>query len=353
MKLVVALSCVAAGCASGNEGSPAPEQQTGAPAPAAAGALRLTGVVEAVRSRTVSVPRLRGASLAPMVITYLIPAGTRVEPGDLLVVLDRQEQELLAFTAQAELIDLDGQIAKKRADQRAAEAKDMTELVAARNDVARARLAVQTNDLIARVAAEKYALALEQAEARLAQLEATYRLKREAAAADLEILVIRRERSARALERALGNAELMDIRAPFPGLAVVKTLYRSGTGMAQIVEGDEVRPGQALVDIVDTSEMQVRARVNQADAEFVHPGQRATVRLDGFPELEFEGVIDQVTPLAVTSAVSDKVRTLTAIVAIRGRQDALLPDLTASVEVLPAGVAPAVAGAGSKPGINR
>jgi hypothetical protein len=85
----------------------------------------------------------------------------------------------------------------------------------------------------------------------------------------------------------------------------------------------------------------------------VHPCQRATVRLYGFHELEFEGVIDQLTPQAVTSAVSDKVRTLTAIVAIRGRQDALLPDLTASVEVLPAGVATAVAGAGSKPGINR
>jgi hypothetical protein len=36
--------------------------------------------------------------------------------------------------------------------------------------------------------------------------------------------------------------------------------------MAQIAEGLELRPGQALVDNVDTSEMQVRASVNQADA---------------------------------------------------------------------------------------
>ena len=50
-----------------------------------------------------------------------------------------------------------------------------------------------------------------------------------------------------------------------------------------------MRPGTPIVDIVDTSVMRVRARLNQADARFVRPGQRAKIGLDGFPELVFEG----------------------------------------------------------------
>jgi len=202
----------------------------------------------------------------------------------------------------------------------------------AENDVARARLSVRTNDLIARIEAEKNTLSLEQATARLAQLQTTSALKREAAVAELQILQIRRERAERALRYAEKNAELMEIRAPFSGLVVIKTTFR-GSNIVEILEGDEVRPGIPIMDIVDTSSMAVRARVNQADAVLVKAGQPATIRLDGFPELSFKGRVEQVTPLATTSALSQVVRSLTAMVSIDGTHPQLLPDLTASVEV--------------------
>ena len=308
----------------------------GVPAAAAPGPRRLTGTVEAVRSRTIVVPRLAGAS-SSLVITTLAKPGTRVRAGDLLVAFDRQEQQRIAFDRRAELVDLESQIDKKRAEQAAAEAKDRTGIVAAENDVERARLAVTTNPLIARIAAEKNTLLLEQGQARLEQLRTTFALKREAASADLRILQIRRERAERALTYAEGNAALMEIRAPFEGLVVVKTTWRPGReGMIEIVEGDEVRPGQPIIDIVDTSAMQVRARVNQADGELVQRGQAATVRLDGFPDLSFKGRVEQVTPLATTSGNSPFVRMLVAVVSIEGTHPQLMPDLTASVEIQPA-----------------
>lgn len=315
--------------------APAPDPATVTSAAATtappSGGLRLTGTVEAVRSRTVTVPRLAGTP-TPMIITKLAKAGSRVETGDVLVEFDPQEQQRLALERRAELVDLDGQIEKKRAEHAAAEAKDRTGLVAAENDVARARLSVRTNDLIARIEAEKNTLALEQATARLTQLQTTFALKREAAAAELQILQIRRDRAERALEYAEKNAELMEIRAPFSGLVVIKTTWR-GSSIVEILEGDEVRPGIPIIDIVDTSAMAVRARVNQADAPLVQAGQRATVRLDGFPELSFKGRVEQVTPLATSSELSTVVRTLTAVVSIEGTHPQLLPDLTASVEV--------------------
>jgi hypothetical protein len=89
-----------------------------------------------------------------------------------------------------------------------------------------------------------------------------------------------------------------------------------------------------VIDIVDTSTMQVRARVNQADAQSVRQGQGAVVRLDGFPELRFKGRVELVTPLA-TTGMSTTVRTFVAVVSIDGSHPQLLPDLTASVEVIP------------------
>jgi multidrug efflux pump subunit AcrA (membrane-fusion protein) len=344
--LAVAVSGLASGCAADG----APESPAGGDVAAAdprpVGALRLTGTVEAVRTRAVTAPRLQGASLT-MIITYLVPAGTRVAAGDLLVAFDPQEQERLAFDARAELVDLEGQIAKKQADQAAADAKDQTELVAARNDVSRAKLAIQTNELIAPVEAEKNTLALQQAEAKLAQLEKTYALKREAAAADLQILEIRRERSARALVFAERNAELMELRAPFAGLVVIKTTFRGSSGLEPFLEGDQVRYGQPIVDIVDTDAMQVRLQVNQADAGLVRAGQSAVVRLDGFPELAFEGRVESVTPLLTPSARAADVRSLSAVVSIDGSHEQLLPDLTASVEILADDAADEVAVAAS------
>lgn len=274
-------------------------------------------------------------SYAPMTITTLAKPGTRAKAGDVVLEFDPQDQLRAASDKRAELVDLGSQIERKRADQAAADEKDRTGLVAAQNDIERAKLAVSTNDLIARVAAEKNTLTLQQNIAKLEQLQATAALKREAAAADMQILQIRRERSARALQYAEENSTKMQVRAPFAGLVVVKTTYKDGSqGLAEILEGDSVRPGMAILDLVDTSAMQVRARVNQADAEVVKAGMPATVRLDGFPELSFKGRVEQVMPLA-TSGMSDTVRMFVAIISIEGSHPQLLPDLTASVEVMP------------------
>jgi multidrug resistance efflux pump len=269
--------------------------------------------------------------MTPMIITTLAKPGTRVTQGDVVVAFDPQEQQRLAFDKRAELVDLESQIEKKRAEHAAAEAKERTSLVAAENDVARAKLAVATNDLIAKVAAEKNSLALEQNLAKLKQLQTTFNLKREAAVADVRILEIKRDRAEMALKYAEQNTSKMAVAAPFGGLVVVRRTWRP-QGQVEFIEGDEVRPGQSVIDIVDTSTMQVRARINQADGELVRAGSPAIVRLDGFPELSFKGRVEQVTPLAV-SGMSSSVRAFVAVVSIQGKHPQLLPDLTASVEI--------------------
>jgi len=299
--------------------------------------IRLSGTVEAVRSRAVIVPRLAGQTTPTLVITHLVKAGALVEPGDVIVEFDPQEQQRIAFDKRAEVDDLDGQIRKKQADQVMARSTDEGALATADRDISRGKLQILNNRFLPRVDAEKNTLALEQANARYAQLKETFDLKRKAEAADLKVLEIQRARSDLGRQYPENNAQLMTVRAPFSGLVVLRPMY-NGSSQADVQEGQEVRPGIPILDIIDASAMQVRAKLNQADLGLVIVGQPATIRLDAYPGLVFPGKVESVAPLALTSNLTPTVRTFVAVISIKGTAPQLMPDLTASVEIAAAQV---------------
>lgn len=294
--------------------------------------IRLSGTVEAVQSTTVAAPRLSGPNSNSLVITRLIRPGVKVAPGDLLVEFDRQNQLQTAFDRRAELADLEQQIRKKEAEGAAARARDDSEMLQAESTLERAKLEMVKNNMLPRIQAEKNSQALEQAQATLDQLKTTYSLKRSAAQADLRVLQIRRDKAENAARQAETNATRMEVHSPIAGLSVIRTTWKS-SGMAEIQEGEEARAGMPIVDIVNPSMMRVRARVNQADINDLRVGQPVRVGLDAYPELTFAGRIAQISPLAVTSSLSPKVRNFIVLVDVTGSHPNLMPDLTASLDV--------------------
>lgn len=294
--------------------------------------LRLSGTVEAVESTTVSTPRLTGPGNQSLVITRLVKGGAPVQKGDLIVEFDRQAQIATALDRRAELNDLEQQIRKREATESAARAKDDGEIALAESALARAKLETLKNQFLAKIQAEKNDQALEQAEAMLKQLRATYALKRKAAEADLQILKIRRGRAENAMRQAESNADKMAVVSPLGGMAVIRTIWKSNT-MSEIQEGEEVRAGIPVVDIVNPQRMRVRARVNQADINELKVDQTVRVGLDAYPDLSFEGRIAQVSPIGIVSTLSPKVRVFVVLVDINGTHPNLMPDLTASLDV--------------------
>ena len=294
--------------------------------------VRLSGTVEAIQSMTISAPRLTGPNSGSLVITRLVRPGSAVQAGQAIVEFDRQQQLTNALDRRAELQDLEQQIRKREAQERAAAARDEGEIKTAESTQARAELEMVKNEMIPKINAEKNTNALEQARATLKQLNATYELKRKAAEADLSILRIRRDRAENAMRQAEINAERMAIKAPIGGMAVLKTVWK-GNNMAEVQEGEEVRAGVPVVDIVNPNAMRVRARVNQADINELRIGQSVTVGLDAYPELHFPGRIAQISPLGITSTLSPKVRNFIVLIDVQGSHPNLMPDLTASLDV--------------------
>jgi HlyD family secretion protein len=294
--------------------------------------IRLHGIVEAVESHAISAPRLSGQSLSGMVITKLVKNGGTVRRGDVVVEFDREVQAKNMLDKRAEYLDLVDQIKKKQADQAAVRAADETGLKLAEDAEKTAELELKKNEIISHIDAEKNQQNLEQARATLQQLRETFDLKRRAAAAELKILEIQRDRAETAMRWAAGNADKMVVHAGSDGVAVINSMWKSGT-VADVQEGDEVRPGFPFLQIVNPSHMQVRARVNQADIGEMREGAAVHIGLDAYPELSFQGKIEYIAAVAQVSSLAPMVRTFDVVFSVEGTDPKLLPDLSAAVDV--------------------
>jgi len=299
-------------------------------------ALRLHGAVEPVRSHPVVVPRLAGSNTGTLVIVHLVKPGTRVKKGDLLIEFDRQAQIKTANDRQAEYRDFVEQINRKKGEQITASAHGEAEMKMADNAVKNAELEAQKADVVPPITAEQNRLTLDEARAKAAQIRRTFDLRRKADAADLRALEIQRDRAFNAARHAEGNASKMRVVSPIDGMVVLKSTWKNGT-MGEVQEGEEVRSGLGVLDVIDSSAMRVRAKVNQADVSALRVGQTVRITLDSFPSKTFTGRLDQLSQIGAISQMSNRVRSFLAVFSVDGSDPHLMPDLAAAIDVDAAG----------------
>jgi multidrug resistance efflux pump len=296
--------------------------------------LRLTGLTEAVHMRTIVAPALSGERSATLTVTRLAASGTRVHKGDLLAEFDRQEQMRNFVDKQAEYVDLADKAAQAQAKEIADRAKDETEIRQAESALSKAQLEMQKVELLSKIDAEKAEEALQEAQATLQQLRTTFDLKRQAAHAGIRLLEIQSDRAKQVMDHAQANAALMQIQSPIEGIVVLNTIWKQGK-MGEVQEGDQIRPGVSFMQVVDPSQMQVRAFVNQEDFLGLRIDLPARIHLDAYPELDFSGRLAEMAPIARGGDFSPMLRTFAVVFSIAGNDRRLMPDLSAAVDVSP------------------
>jgi HlyD family secretion protein len=294
--------------------------------------LRLNGTTQASRSFIVLAPRLEGAQVGSMVVTKLVPAGTHVKSGDLLVEFDPQAQTKDYLDKKSAYDNLVSQVAQKQTDEDIAQSKDDTALKQAEDELKRAKLEIQRNEVVSRIDAEKNQEAVDEGQATLKQLKETYQLKRAAAVAAIKILEIQRDRAKEAMRYALANAAKMTVHSPMAGVVVYNTIWLGGR-MGTVQQGDQVRPGVPFLQVVDPSKMEVRVELNQVDLLKIHPGQKAEMHLDAYPGMMLPAVLDELSPLGHTGQFTEMVRSFTARFLVQGNDPRLLPDLSAAMDL--------------------
>ena len=291
-------------------------------------------------------------SLAPKVAGYVttveVEDNQSVQAGDVLFRIDdRDYRARLAQAAanveaaQARLTNVDADIQLQRALIRQAEAQK-------RSSVAEMNLATKSSDrrrelirtsAVSQAQVDESDAALSRAEAGVSAASAMVEAQQQRVA----VLATQREAAVAALAQAKAARDLAQIDLDN---TVVHAPVDGVIGNRQVRIGRLVAPGTALLDIVPVNDVWVVANFKETQIEHIRPGQRVHIMVDGYPNDNFEGVVDSFAPgsgsafslLPADNATGNFIRVVQRVpVKIRFKSNPLpgrlVPGLSARVEV--------------------
>lgn len=243
-----------------------------------------------------------GVSIAGTVRDVQVREGSRVESGDLLVVLD--DREARAFVAEAEAV-----VAETRASTTQAIDQARREAELAQRDFERVQSVFREGGLTRQQ--------VDQAENRAAdaasRLEA---LQAERAAGGGEPAAVSRARAS--LEAARARLALTRVAAPSDGVILTR----------QVEPGDAVAPGRTLLEMAFDGPTELVVYPGEENLGALRPGVAATASADAFPDETFGAVVALVAPSVDRAQGTVEVR-----LSVPEPPDYLRPEMTVSVNI--------------------
>lgn len=260
--------------------------------------VELRAEVRPTRSTVVNAPMQSGE----LQIVQLVPSGTAVEAGDVIVRFDDTTLRQSVEERESELEQADAEIEQAQAEGRIRSEQQRTALLTAEYDIQRAELDMTAPErLVARLDLERAKLALDDAEGRLAEEESKATADRAATEADVQTRERGREKVASDLSRARRSLASMVIRAPSAGTVDIMINRRGGGpfgSQQQFREGDRAWPGAPIAELPDLSEIRLTAKLDEEDRGRLSVGQPATVTIDAVPGRQFHATVDEISLLA-------------------------------------------------------
>lgn len=316
--------------------------------------VRIAGTVAAERYASIMAPRIQGNrgnynrggqggnggnginNDFNLLITKLAEPGSWVKSGDVVAEFDTEAQRTRLDDYKDSVVQLDANINRLKANLAASKESLSQQVRSAKADWDKAALDLQTAPIRSAIDAEKYKIAVEETKEAYAELVKQAQLQDVSQSSQIKASEFDRDQSGIELQRAENNIQRMTMKSPIQGIAVLQTLFRQGQ-MAQVRVGDQVNPGQTFLSIVDPSSMVINATVNQVDAEKIRLGQKASIRLDAYPDIRLPGTVVGIGAMSKTSNVrASYVSEIPVRVKIdQAKVDSrIIPDLTASAEIV-------------------
>jgi hypothetical protein len=113
-------------------------------------------------------------------------------------------------------------------------------------------------------------------------------------AADRDLIGIEQKKADLKIRNAEQGLNALEIRAPYDGILVLQRDWRGDTPRV----GDSLWPGVPIGEIPDLHSMKAEVFVLEADAAGLAPGAKATLTVEGKPDVTISGKITQVDKLA-------------------------------------------------------
>lgn len=254
----------------------------------------LRGELRAVRSLTLTAPNLGSQSQ----VIQLAPAGALAQRGNLIVELDDSERVAALEDDLLSVEKIQQQLVQAETELKIQKSQDEVELTRANFQVRRWELETRRNELLSSIDARKNELSLEEAKRRKAKLEEDIKNRLAQQEAQLAVLREQLKKAELDVERERKRIEEARVLAPISGLVSIlenRSGGRGGFGTSTptIREGDQIPPGLAVAQLLDLSEMELVAKVEEVERANLREGQEALLRLDALPGKVVKGKIKQ------------------------------------------------------------
>ncbi len=306
-------------------------QTAPAPAQKIQARIRVSGQTSARNYAQITVPVFRGPdSGRDLSLMRAAKPGSFVKKGDVVAEFDAQNLLDHLDDVRDQVEGAENDVKKREAELLVDWTSLQQNLKIAKADWDKAVLDQKAAEVNTEIQREIAKLNADEAEAAYKELQKELQQRKASQAADIRILQITLQRQKIHLNNHLGDLKKFKVIAPMSGLVVMAQTFRGGE-THQVQEGDEVRPGMQIMKIVDTSSMQLEAKVSQADATHFRVGQTAEVGLDAFPGLKFKGKVYSIGALATKGMWEQYyIRNIPLNITIDGAGDPrLIPDLSA------------------------
>jgi len=283
--------------------------------------IKARGEVKALRSVTLVAP----ISLTDVQIVSLVPAGTLVKEGDVVIELDTTSQEDRLNQRVSAIKQVDAEMDRLKAQNRIQDEQDNMDLAQAQFNVEGAKLEVSKQEIVSEIEAGKAKLVLKNTERALEEVKERILAHKRAQAADADAVVQRRKKAEADVALSKKNLARMAIKSPISGILQVlpngaagRRMFGGGSGSSSAPEykpGDRAFPGAGIAEIPDLNSLCVELAIEETDRGRVSAGQTVRVKVDALADVLIPGVIESISPLSqVNYSVRPPQKTFRAVV---------------------------------------
>lgn len=255
--------------------------------------LQLRGDVKASKSITISAP----AEAGDIEILKIIPDGTVVKQGDVVVEFDKTKTEQDLALYRSTLKSSQAEIEQAKAQTRLVEEADQTALMKARYDVEAAKLDASKQEIVSRIDGEEAKLKLADAEQRLHEAEEKLKADKALNRSSIEGKDHASAKAVYDVHRAEQSLTLMKLKAPSAGMISILQHWRND-GMTQFKAGDRAWPGAGLAELPEPSSLQISARVDETERGRLALNQAVDVQFDAIPDRQLTGHVERISTIA-------------------------------------------------------
>ncbi|MFH1195578.1 MAG: HlyD family efflux transporter periplasmic adaptor subunit [bacterium] len=283
-----------------------------------------SGEIRAKQSITVSAPRIRGN----LKIVYLIPEGTYVKAGDVVVKFDPSEALTKLKDAEAQLEMSQSEKEKLLANHKSSIAQMESQLKSAELSYELSKLNLEQMKFEAEIKQHEAKLQHQKNELSFAQTKQEYESRKIIQQSELNKMDIEIKQKRNELDRAQAELESLTLSAPAEGLAVYEMNW-SNNGRKYTV-GDTPWGGAPIISLPDLSKMESLTNVNEVDVSKIKTGQKVLVKLDAFQDSTFHGTISSVGTLGRKKNDQSNINVFDITVDISEKSAILKPGMTTS-----------------------